>query len=68
MFKCTCSEKRCENAVRLLGKDEAESILLEKQRIVVTCEFCNANFQFDRVDVERLFKSDLEPPESNKPH
>lgn len=54
-FKCTCNAKRIENAIKMLGKKEATDILTEKQRIVVTCEFCNKEFTFDRVDVERIF-------------
>ena len=56
IFRCTCSLARSENAVRLLGEDEIEQELAEKQMIVVTCEFCNKEFQFDRVDIARIFK------------
>ncbi|MEO8400804.1 MAG: Hsp33 family molecular chaperone HslO [Gammaproteobacteria bacterium] len=55
-FRCTCSVTRSENALRLLGQDEVEQELHEKQKIIVTCEFCNKEFEFDRVDVTRIFK------------
>lgn len=55
-FRCTCSDKRSENALLMLGKDEVEEELNEKQKVVVTCEFCNKEFMFDRVDVARIFK------------
>jgi len=56
IFHCQCSIARSENALRLLSEEEVEQELKEKQMIVVTCEFCNSEFQFDRVDVERIFK------------
>lgn len=56
VFRCTCSVERSENALRLLSEDEIEQELHEKQMIVVTCEFCNKEYQFDRVDVARIFK------------
>lgn len=57
-FRCHCSLSRCENAILLLGRDEAEETLREKQQIVVTCEFCNKDYIFDRHDVEAIFKND----------
>lgn len=56
MFRCKCSLERSENALRLLNEEEIEEELREKQAIVVTCEFCNKAFHFDRVDVARIFK------------
>ena len=55
-FSCTCSNKRSENALLMLGKEEVEEELNEKQQVVVTCEFCNKEFVFDRVDIARIFK------------
>lgn len=56
IFKCTCSLARSENAILMLGKEEAEQELKDKQKIVVTCEFCNKEYTFDRVDVANIFK------------
>lgn len=55
-FRCTCSLARSENALRLLSPEEVAEELAEKQKIVVTCEFCNSEYVFDRVDVARIFK------------
>lgn len=55
-FQCTCSRQRSENALLLLGYDEVQQELHEKQTIVVTCEFCNKEYEFDRVDVAAIFK------------
>lgn len=62
-FNCKCSVARGESALRLLSLQEVEEELHEKQMIVVTCEFCNKEFQFDRVDIARIFK--LGKPDSS---
>ncbi|MHB1948982.1 MAG: Hsp33 family molecular chaperone HslO [Gammaproteobacteria bacterium] len=61
-FKCTCSIERGENAVLMLGEEEAEQELKDKQKIVVTCEFCNKEYAFDRVDVANIFKKQNQAP------
>lgn len=55
-FRCTCSLLRCEQAILMLGEEEAEKELKDKQKIVVTCEFCGKAYDFDRVDVANIFK------------
>jgi molecular chaperone Hsp33 len=60
-FHCNCSVHRGENAILLLGQEEAEEELRDKQQIVVTCEFCNREYTFDRVAVETLFKNQGKP-------
>ena len=38
-FSCTCSRKKSAEAIRLIGKEEAEEELKGKNSIVVTCDF-----------------------------
>lgn len=56
-FHCGCTEKRSRDAIYVLGREEAEAELKDKQVIVVTCEFCNKEYVYDRVDVEQIFRS-----------
>lgn len=56
-FHCACTRKRGEDAIYILGKAEAEAELKDKQTIVVTCDFCNKEYVFDRVDVAEIFIS-----------
>ena len=56
-FKCTCSTAKMENAVRMLGEQEASAVLQDKSEIVVTCEYCNAEYAFDKASVEHIFKT-----------
>lgn len=54
-FQCTCSNEKSENAILMLGLDEAEKELQDKQIIVVTCEFCSKQYQYDRDQVYQIF-------------
>ena len=66
-FRCTCSIARSENALSLLSEEEVEEELKDKQTIVVTCEFCNQKYHFDRIDVTRIFKRNA-PDSSTQMH
>ncbi len=60
-FACTCSRKRGQEAIGLIGQEEAEEELKNQQVIVVTCDFCGKEYIFDRVDVEEIFKKQIPP-------
>lgn len=69
MFRCSCSRERVESALRLLGRDELDELLAGEGRIEVRCEFCNAAYELDRVDVTRLLvDQDIVPPASGRLH
>lgn len=53
-FDCSCSRLKIENTLRMLGRQELESVLQERGQIEVNCEFCNKYYRFDRIDVEQL--------------
>ncbi len=55
-FRCRCSTEKMEKAVVSFGKDEAQDILKTHNHVVVNCEFCNRHYEFDKVDVERIFR------------
>ncbi len=55
-FKCGCSQQKIENTLATLGRKELESILQERDKIEVDCEFCGRQYGFDAVDVENLLK------------
>jgi molecular chaperone Hsp33 len=52
---CSCSAERVANALRLLGREEVESILTEQGTVSVTCEFCNRRYAYDAVGARALF-------------
>ena len=54
-FRCGCSRERIETALRGMGRREVESIIEERGSVEADCEFCNAHYHFDAVDVAGLF-------------
>jgi len=68
VFKCTCSRSNVSNMLKMLGAEEVESIIAERGKIEVNCDFCNASYVFDKVDAEQLFAADITPPVSKTKH
>lgn len=67
-FRCTCTRARSENAIRLMDKNDINELLQEKPTIDVCCEFCNAHYDFDQVDIAQLLKTDVTPPLPKESH
>lgn len=68
-FDCSCSRPKIENALRMMGREELESVLHERGHIEVNCEFCNKHYQFDRIDVEQLLLREQNiPADSHMKH
>lgn len=64
-FQCTCSRDNVAQMLRMLGEEEVESILTERQTIEVQCEFCNHRYQFDKIDAAQMFLP-TDPVEANE--
>lgn len=56
-FYCKCTREGVANMLRMLGKDEVESILTEQEKVEIHCDFCNKQYTFDAVDAATLFAS-----------
>ncbi|MGJ0485890.1 MAG: Hsp33 family molecular chaperone HslO [Methylomicrobium sp.] len=67
-FECTCSKQKIEYALRSLGRQELEHILEEKGAVEVGCEFCNKQYRFDRIDVQKLLADDLSTSQTDTRH
>ena len=65
-FACSCSRTKIENTLRLLGRNELESILEERGNIEVNCEFCNKHYEFDKIDIENLLLSPSHSSENSQ--
>jgi len=60
-FRCSCSRERIDAMLTSLGYTEVRQTLEQEGKIAVDCEFCNAHYEYDAVDVEKLFASDNQP-------
>lgn len=58
-FYCPCSHERVAGMLRMIGYDEVRSLLAEHDSVEVDCEFCNKHYEFDKVDVEQVFASEM---------
>ena len=54
-FRCGCSRERIESTLKAMGREEVEGIVQERGSVEADCEFCNAHYHFDAVDVAALF-------------
>lgn len=58
-FACSCSRERSASALISLGKDEVESLLVEKGSIEIDCQFCNQHYHFNAMDVRKLLGGNI---------
>jgi molecular chaperone Hsp33 len=56
-FRCRCSRERVSGMLQSLGEVETRSVLAERGRVEVHCDFCNRGYVFDAVDVAQLFNA-----------
>jgi len=68
VFQCACSRPRIERTLRAMGREELQSIILERNDIEVGCEFCGARYVFDPIDVETLLANEALVHESQTKH
>ncbi|MBX9965268.1 MAG: Hsp33 family molecular chaperone HslO [Burkholderiales bacterium] len=59
-FRCSCSRERVTAMLRMLGRDEVHSIIEERGKVEVTCEFCRKRYTLDPVDAEQVFAAQLQ--------
>lgn len=67
-FLCTCSRDNVSNMLKMMGKEEVQSIIEERGEVEVHCDFCNQRYRFDKVDSEQLFASEITVPGTSSRH
>lgn len=67
-FHCSCSRRSVGNMIRMLGEAEVSGILEERGEVEVHCDFCNAAYRFDLVDIRQLFSEEISAPGSHSRH
>lgn len=59
-YVCDCNEKRIENVIIALGKDEAIKSANDNDGILeLTCHFCNKVYRFNINDIEKIFNDEV---------
>ena len=53
-YRCYCSRERVERALISLGTEELESILREQGSCQLTCQFCDAVYDFSAQELQAL--------------
>jgi molecular chaperone Hsp33 len=67
-FACSCSRERSGGMLLTLDKVEVIELLEAEGEVAVTCEFCNAHYSFDRIDIEQVFLAGETAPSSTTTH
>jgi len=53
-YHCSCSRERFANALRLLGKEELQTML---SGIAPVCHYCNKQYEFTGEDIQQIISS-----------
>lgn len=56
-FGCRCSRIKVADMLKMLGEEEVNSILQEKDVVETNCDFCGQVYIFDAVDCKQIFAS-----------
>ena len=56
-YRCYCSRERVERTLISLGRTELEQMLSEQGGCQLTCQFCDAVYEFTAEDIQRLLKN-----------
>ena len=54
-FACRCSRGRVRGMLQSLGREESDSLIVERGLVEVGCDFCGLQYRFDAVDVGEMF-------------
>ncbi len=55
-YKCYCSRERVSQALISMGRAEMESLIAEQGGAELTCQFCDAVYQFSKAELEELLR------------
>jgi molecular chaperone Hsp33 len=64
-WHCPCTRDRVSNMLRMLGPEEIESILSEREKVDVSCNFCGKPYSFDAIDCASLFTDNFDSGHAN---
>lgn len=67
-WHCPCTRTRVADMLRMLGREEIESLLKERETVQVSCNFCGKPYEFDAIDCAGLFVENLDDSGSRTLH
>lgn len=53
-YRCYCSRERVSRALISMGREELQAMIEEQGSAELTCQFCDAVYQFEKEDLEHL--------------
>lgn len=53
-FHCNCSRQRVEGALKLIGRDELDTIISDGKPIELNCQFCGKKYWFSLEELEQI--------------
>lgn len=56
-YRCYCSRERVSRALVSMGRDELSSLLAEQGGARLTCQFCDAVYEFSAGELEEILKN-----------
>lgn len=56
-YKCRCSEERVKKMLKSLGREELTRLAEEAPETAVRCDFCGAEYRFDKNGILNLIKN-----------
>ncbi|HMC12924.1 MAG TPA: Hsp33 family molecular chaperone HslO [Gallionellaceae bacterium] len=67
-FHCSCSREKVAAMLKMLGREEIDSIIAEQGGVEIHCEFCNHRYVFDPVDAALIFTDPVSTAASETRH
>ena len=62
-FQCSCSKERSATAIASVEKQELLSIVAEEGCVKLHCQYCNAEYCFDAIDIEAIHSDSFAQPQ-----
>lgn len=53
-YRCYCSKERVTRALISMGKEEMQAMIEEQDGAELTCQFCDAVYQYSKEDLQRI--------------
>lgn len=60
MFYCDCSKERSKAALKSVAKEELLHIVEQDGYVKMDCQFCHAEYRFDKIDIENIHAQNLD--------